>query len=350
VDESWPPARPLSAALLRAEALAEAAPADPRLRDALAEVEALAAKLPSTGTGKAAEPATAPANEPATAPATAAVHLRLAAQLATALALAFAVGHLLLPDRWNWPVITAFVVCGSARSRSDVVHRSALRVLGAVSGALAATPVAYVLRGHTTWSVVVIFGYLFIGLWLRDITYTAWAFCVTSLLAVLYRLYGDPGTASAMLVERPAGILLGSACGIAAAFLVLPVRTERVLRSRTATALRALQSAVGAATADPAELPTHVRAFDRAVADLRTVATLGRAAPVADLLDTARAHLRTLVLTLPAPPALARTAANIGCVRRKLGRRPDARPPSPLPEGAPLAELNAMLAALYAHL
>ncbi|MDX6347169.1 MAG: hypothetical protein QOF84_1959, partial [Streptomyces sp.] len=282
LDDPAPAARPLTTALLQAESLYEADPADERLPAVLLRAEALAAELArgtdppgaATATGASADaervaragsaggvmsradppagpelpvrppPVAGASGRPDSAPrarsrAGLSPHTRLAAQLATAMGLAFASGHLLFPQRWNWPVITAFVVCGAARSRGDVVHRSALRVLGALSGALTATPVAYALRGHAGASVAVIFGYLFVGLWLRDLAYTAWAFCVTSLLAVLYALHGDSGTA-ALLVERPAGILLGSACGIAAAFFVLPIRTERVIRARTAAALRAL--------------------------------------------------------------------------------------------------------------
>ncbi|MDX6348171.1 MAG: hypothetical protein QOF84_2961, partial [Streptomyces sp.] len=167
-----------------------------------------------------------------------------------------------------------------------------------------------------------------------------------------------------LLVERPAGILLGSACGIAAAFFVLPIRTERVIRARTAAALRALQSVVEAAPGTD-ELPLRARAFDRALAEVRTAAAParlgGRTATLPDLLDRLGRPVRALAATPATPaadqgPALARTAANVGRVRRKLGRLPEARPPTPpqphpgAPVAAPLAELNATLAALYAHL
>ncbi|WP_075016055.1 FUSC family protein [Actinacidiphila rubida] len=203
---------------------------------------------------------------------------RLTAQLAAAMAAAFAVGHLAFPHRWTWTVITAFVVCSAARSRGDVVHRSGLRVAGAFTGAIIGTLVAHLVAGEAPLAVVVILGFLLAGVWLRDVTYAAWAFCVTSMLAVLYTMDGERG--AALLVQRPEGILLGSACGIAAACFVLPLRTETVLRGRAARALHVLQDLLGAARADepqPAEIRRLARAFDRATRDLTQAAAPARA-------------------------------------------------------------------------
>lgn len=191
---------------------------------------------------------------------------------------AFLVGHLLFPTHWTWTVITAFVVCAAARDRGDVVHRSGLRVAGAFTGALTGTLIASVVSGVPAAGVTVIFCYLLIGVWLRDLNYAIWAFCVTSLLAVLYGLDGERGTA--LLVQRPEGILLGSACGIAAAFFILPLRTETVMRGRAARALQELQELLGAVrepTPDPTALRRLARRVDRAARQLAEAAAPARA-------------------------------------------------------------------------
>ncbi|WP_433889971.1 FUSC family protein [Streptomyces sp. CA-111067] len=313
---------------------------------------------------------------------------RLTLQLAASMGVAFLAGHLVFGHRWVWTVITAFVVCSAARSRGDVVHRSGLRVAGAFTGAVTGTLVAHLVAGVPAAAITVIFCYLLIGSWLRDLTYAAWAFCVTSLLAVLYSLNGEQG--AALLVQRPEGILIGSACGITAAYLVLPLRTEIVMRGRTARALRVLQDLL-AATREPAPEPTAIRhlsrAFDRAARLLAEAAAPARAhralfarrgtedaaAPArglpwrrtgsdphaADWADTLAecAHAaRALAVVEPAElagvgPQLGLTAQNVGQVRRRLGHRPNAAPPRPVRGGPPqLRRLNACLAELYDQL
>jgi uncharacterized membrane protein YccC len=305
---------------------------------------------------------------------------RLSAQLTVAMAAAFVVGHFFFPQRWMWTMITAFVVCGAARGRGDVVHRSGLRVAGAFTGAVTGTLVAHLVVGDHAVAITVIFGHLLVGLWLRETTYAIWAFCVTSLLAVLYSLNGEQG--SSLIVQRPEGILLGSACGIAAACFVLPLPTATVMRGRAATALRALQDLLAAAREPeprPAEVRKSARRFDRAARDLGVAAapvvahrtltrrTLTRLAPTrrrdhtppphaADWVDAliACAHAaRVLALSdaaelTAARAPLGRAALNLGQVRRRLGRSPDAERPRPARTGPPhVVRLDAALAELY---
>lgn len=298
---------------------------------------------------------------------------RLTAQLVAAMAAAFVLGHLLFPGRWAWTVITAFVVCSAARGRGDVVHRSGLRVLGAFTGAVTGTLLAHLVAGDAPVAITLIFCYLLIGLWLRELNYAIWAFCVTSLLAVLYTLNGEHG--SALLFQRPAGILLGSACGIAAACFVLPLSTETVMRGRAAAALRVLQDLLAVLREpDPQPAVIHhlTRRFDRAAEELAVVSVPARvhrtllhrrrnaaaphAADWADALAACAYAVRGLATTETADLAaaraqLGRTAKNLGQVRRRLGARPDAAPPSPAPTGpAHLIRLNTALAELYDRL
>jgi Fusaric acid resistance protein-like len=313
---------------------------------------------------------------------------RLSAQLVAAMGAAFVVGHVFFAHRWAWTVITAFVVCSAARGRGDVVHRSGLRVAGAFTGAITGTLAAHLVAGDAPAAITLIFCYLLIGLWLRELSYAIWAFCVTSLLAVLYGLNGEQS--ASLLVQRPEGILLGSACGIAAACFVLPLTTETVMRGRAARALRVLQELL-AALREPDPRPTAIRhlarRFDRAAQELASAAAPARAhrallrrhrgivmrplalvsaakssaarAPashpadwadaVAACAHAARALAATEATDLAAARAqLGLTARNLGQVRRRLGRRPDAEPPRPARTGpAHLIRLNTSLAELY---
>jgi uncharacterized membrane protein YccC len=353
--------------------VATAARAD-ALDQALADVRALAARAARVRAGErptAEAPAQRgrPGGRKGVQPQT-----RLAAQLAAAMAAAFLVGHLFFGQRWMWTVITAFVVCSAARDRGDVVHRSGLRAAGAFSGAVTGTLLAHLVAGEQAAGIVVIFCYLLLGLWLRDLSYAVWAFCVTSLLAVLYTLNGEQG--SALIVQRPEGILLGSACGIAAAYFVLPVRTDLVMRGRAARALQALQDLMGAAREpqpQPAALRRLVRRLDFATRDLAEASASARAhrtlvgrrrrdsarphpADWADALAACAHAARALAATDPAVltafrPQLGLIALNVGQVRRRLGHRPDAEPPRTARTGPPhLLRLNASLTELYDRL
>jgi Fusaric acid resistance protein-like len=286
---------------------------------------------------------------------------RLALQLGTAMAVAFVVGRLLFPERWNWTVITAFVVCVGARSRGDVVYKSGQRIVGALAGALSATVAAHVTDGHPGLGIAVIVGYLVLGLYLREFGYLFWAFAVTSVLAVLYGMHGDSG--SALLVQRPEEILLGSACGIAAAWVVLPIRSEAVVRRRLAGGLASLDAvltglhgALGEPRADPGPLLRAARRFDRDVRELGTVlgpvrahralaAVVGRPGPAADRSDalgrcpSAVRELVDAAVRGEPDPALA-AAVHASLRRARLARRTLAEPltgaPAPRREATPV--------------
>lgn len=85
---------------------------------------------------------------------------------------------------------------------------------------------------------MLIFAVLAAGTWLRELSYAYWAACVTAALCLLYDWFGqDPGD---LLRTRPAGIAVGALIGLAASWLVLPIRTAAVARARTAAALAGL--------------------------------------------------------------------------------------------------------------
>jgi hypothetical protein len=193
------------------------------------------------------EPPAAPSYEPPPRQAEQGVFstsTRMAAQMGVALAVAFIAGGLLFPQHWSWVVITAFIVCSGAIGRADAAYTGVLRLLGAFMGVVAATALQYVAMPHGPAAAVLIFAVLFVGVWLREVSYAWWAGCVTLILALL--LPADTVPVTVLLTERLAAIFVGAVCGVVACWFVLPIKTRSVVRRRIADALLALEEWAGA--------------------------------------------------------------------------------------------------------
>jgi hypothetical protein len=308
------------------------------------------------------------------------VSTRMAIQFAAALATALVLGRTLYPDHWVWPVITAYIVCSGNRGRADVLYKGVLRVAGALAGTLVATALLVgVFDAGSPGAVACVFVALAVATTLRPLSYAYWAACVTAALAFLYGYFGQTG--SHLLYTRLAGILWGGAAGIAASWLLLPIRGTDVLRARHADVLAALTEVLTAVRRDPAQLPERRVWFDRALAEFdrvapalvagerltarwrgratvrSTVAALHRcAAPVGALARQAAAN-PALLRTRDVAASAAALTARVVELRRGLARRPATtsavrtlpatRAPSSAPTGVgPLADLAAIDAAL----
>ncbi|MER6526408.1 FUSC family protein [Streptomyces sp. NPDC001508] len=154
---------------------------------------------------------------------------RMALQMAVALAGAFVVERTLWPGHWTWTVLTAFLVCSGARSRGDVLVKGVWRTIGASAGTVVAGAVAGSFGPRSDAAVVVIFSVLAVAGWLRELSYAFWAGCVTAVLSLLYDWFGqDSGD---LLGTRLAGVAVGAVLGLAASWLVLPIRTPAVVRA-----------------------------------------------------------------------------------------------------------------------
>jgi hypothetical protein len=308
------------------------------------------------------------------------VSTRMAIQFAAALATALVLGRTLYPDHWVWPVITAYIVCSGNRGRADVLYKGVLRVAGALAGTLVATALLVgVFDAGSAGAVACLFVALAVATTLRPLSYAYWAACVTAALAFLYGYFGQTG--SHLLYTRLAGILWGGAAGIAASWLLLPIRGTDVLRARHADVLAALTEVLTAVRRDPAQLPERRDRFDRALAEFDRVAPALVAGERLTARWRGRATVRSTVAALhrcavpvgalarqaAANPALLRTrdvaasaaalTARVVELRRGLARRPATtsavrtlpatRAPSSAPTGAgPLADLAAIDAAL----
>jgi uncharacterized membrane protein YccC len=292
---------------------------------------------------------------------------RMAVQMAVALAAAFAVGRLLFPAHWPWLVLSAYLVNTGNRGRGDVVHKAAQRVAGAAAGTVLATLLAGALPAHHPIQIGLLFVVLAVAGWLRGLGYAYWAAGVTGALSLLYGYFGadDPG----LLAARLLAILLGAGLGVAAGWLVLPVRTGDVLRRRIADSLAALTDYLVSARRDRSELPDRQRRWEASLDELdrlsptlraqRRLTRLSRAAPRTHQADAVgallacRAATRQLTRDLtttgqpPDPELLAGLDGlrdDVVALRRALGRRGPVPAPRD-PAGHPaLAQLHTALA------
>jgi uncharacterized membrane protein YccC len=320
-------------------------------------------QLLAARTGLAAPPRTAPAGPAASAGTRGRVpaSTRMALQMAAALAAAFAVGRTAWPSHWAWTVLTAFIVCSGARSRGDVVLKGALRGAGAAAGTVVATAIAGTFGPHADASVAVMFAALAVATWLREFSYAWWAACVTAVLSLLYGWLGQPP--GGLLETRLEGIAAGAALGIAASWLILPIRTRDVARRRTADALATLGELLAADWHDPAALHSHQIAFRHAVTRLGQIAPALRAqrlllsplrasrspalrpADAIDAIEHSEFSARALVSaaaadrSATADPCIRQlneaVAANITAARRAIGRRPGAAYQAAIPGTCP---------------
>lgn len=270
---------------------------------------------------------------------------RMAAQMGAALALAFVAGHLWFTDHWPWVVLTAFIVCSGARGRGDVLYKGVQRALGAAIGTIVATTIAGSFPANDVRSIVIIFAVLGIAIWLRQASYTYWAGCVTAMLSLLYGYFGE--SAPSLLRTRLEEIAIGAVIGIAASWLVLPVRTDDVLRRRVADALAALSGILTVGPED--DLSARQLRFEENVRQLELIAkplvaqgVLARAhipavgnrrrANAVDAVRSLVPSVRNLVAVTRAEPGLtaepnlirlrSAVTANAGAIRRAIGRRP----------------------------
>ncbi|MCD5354541.1 FUSC family protein [Kineosporia mesophila] len=177
---------------------------------------------------------------------------RMAIQLAGALVLGFAIGRHVNSDHWQWPVLTAYIVSSANQGRGDVLYKGIQRGLGAGLGTVVAALLTGIFGIGDHRAVACIFVVLWFALAVRRASYAYWAGSVTAALALVYGFFGDGGTA--VLGQRLEGIGLGAVAGIAVTWLVLPIRTEDVLRRRMGALLEALQNLLVALGENPSSV------------------------------------------------------------------------------------------------
>jgi uncharacterized membrane protein YccC len=257
----------------------------------------------------------------------------MAAQLAVGLAVAYAMGRWLFPEHWPWLVLSCYVVCSGNRGRGDVLHKGVLRLGGALVGTATATLVADLFPAGDRWAIVLLFAVMGVALWARQVSYASWAGAVTAMLALLHGYVGIGGIGQ--LGDRLLGVALGALVGVAASWLVLPVRSRDAFRRRWADALAAVSDLLDALRLGrDAATAEHGLRFAIAQLELLEPAYLlhrrtlhrGPAAHPADLVALLRALGRALgdVAELPDDVlamhgrVLGSWARQVGAVRRRM--------------------------------
>ncbi|OQD57837.1 hypothetical protein BM536_001485 [Streptomyces phaeoluteigriseus] len=248
---------------------------------------------------------------------------RAAVQVSVGSALAIVGGELLSTHRWYWAVLTCWIVFINTASTGEILVKGYRRLLGTALGVIAGIGLAG-LVGHHTWTAfAVVLLCVFAMFYTAPLSYTLMSFFVTAALGVLYTLLHTYSLE--VLVLRVEETALGVACGVVAAALVLPVRTDRRTDELLTTVLDRLTDVTGAAVEQlsggpPTELLDRARELDQALSDLRS-ATQPLTHPVTPLrtrrdtaqyvvalLETCAYHARSLAATaelLPTHPSIA---------------------------------------------
>ncbi|MDT3728147.1 FUSC family protein [Streptomyces sp. DSM 41972] len=291
---------------------------------------------------------------------------RAAVQVSVGSTLAIVGGELLSTDRWYWAVLTCWIVFLNTASTGEILVKGYRRLLGTVFGVVAGILLAGLVGGNTVPAFVLVLLLIFAMFYTAPLSYTLMSFFVTAMLGLLYTLLHTYSWE--VLVLRVEETALGAVCGVVAAALVLPVRTDRRTNELLVTVLERLsdvsEAAVTQLSGGPAEeLLDKARELDQALGDLRS-ATKPLTHPVTPLrtrrttaryvvalLETCAYHARSLAATaelLPTHPSIAadprlrgaagRTVRNIRTIATRVA---DDEVTDPVETGPSIASLLA---------
>jgi uncharacterized membrane protein YccC len=195
---------------------------------------------------------------------------RAASQAALASLIAMVGGTALSPQRWFWAVIAVYVVFINARTRGDIIHKGAHRVIGTLAGLFAGLGIAALAKDNVAVECAVMLVAVFGMYYLAAVAYGVAIFCVTVLLGLIYGSFGD--APEPVLLLRLGETVLGVAAAILTAAFFLPVPTTRQVRLSRLGVLRALREVVGQSASQPRDghaVAAAVRNLDRQVVDYR---------------------------------------------------------------------------------
>ncbi len=249
---------------------------------------------------------------------------RAAIQVAVATSAATVLGDLISPNRWYWAVLTAFLVFGGVTTRGELLTKAGNRILGTIIGVVAGVLLAAAIGHQPTVQLALIVVCIFFAFWLVAINYALLVFFITVLLALLYGLLGV--FSLDVLELRIYETAVGAAMGIAAAFVILPVKTratvvEKVDRYLTQMG-ELIDGSVEAVLAPGSEndLVATSRALDTALQDVITAARPLSLGPTTRSRRSTRRLLRVLQISGRAAHALAR--AGVAAAQAEPGSAP----------------------------
>ncbi len=248
---------------------------------------------------------------------------RAAVQVALGSSLAIVGGEFLSSQRWYWAVLTCWIVFINTSSTGEILVKGYRRLLGTVLGVVAGIVLAGLVGPHTWPALALVLLFVFAMFYTAPLSYTLMSFFVTAALGLLYTLLHTYSLSVLLLrIEETA---LGAACGIIAAAVVLPVRTDRRTDELLVTVLERLYDVTGTAVDQlsggrQADLLDQARDLDQALSDLRGAvqplthpitplrARRNTAQYLLALLETCAYHARSLAATaelLPTHPSIA---------------------------------------------
>ncbi|MEN3583952.1 FUSC family protein [Streptomyces sp. ZYX-F-203] len=261
---------------------------------------------------------------------------RAAIQVTIGSSLAIVGGEMLSAQRWYWAVMACWIVFLNTASTGEILVKGYRRVLGTLFGVVAGIVLAGLVGNRAWLAFALVLVFVFAAFYTAPLSYTLMSFFVTAMLGLLYTLLHTYSLD--VLLLRIEETVLGAACGILAAALVLPVRTDRRTDELLVTALERLgevtEAAVDQLSGDPAtDLLDRARDLDQALGDFRA-ATRPLTHPITPLrtrrdtaryvvalLETCAYHARALAATaelLPTHPSIAADPRLRGAVQRTV--------------------------------
>ncbi|WP_151773938.1 FUSC family protein [Streptomyces abyssomicinicus] len=289
---------------------------------------------------------------------------RTAVQVTVGSVLAIAGGDLLSQERWYWAVLACWIVFVNTSSTGEILVKAYRRLLGTMLGVVAGIVLAGLVGQRVELAFALVLVLVFLTHYLARLSYTLMSFFVTAMLGLLYTLLNT--YSFDVLVLRLGETALGAACGLAAAVLILPVRTARRTDELLVTVLERLADVTRSAVhqlsgGPPADLLDQARELDEALGDLRS-STQPLTHPITPMrgrrntaryvvaqLETCAYHARSLAATaelLPSQTAIAadprlagageRIVRNIETIAAHVEERKDA---GELESGASIASL-----------
>jgi len=172
---------------------------------------------------------------------------RLAIQAAATSVLAMTFGTLVPPHLFFWAVLTAFLVFTGTASAAEARRRAWGRAVGTTIGVALAFALVALVHGRPVVEGALAVVSFFLSMYTFRVSYAAFTFFITALVAMMYELVGRPP--QPLLFARLVETIVGSLCGTVAATLVLPLRTRDVVAATAKDYVEKLAAAVHASAA-----------------------------------------------------------------------------------------------------
>lgn len=154
-------------------------------------------------------------------------YVRTTAQMAVAVTIAIVSGDALDSQHFYWAVIAALLALVGTNTVAEQLRKATHRVVGTLAGVVVGTALVNLVGRHSVWSLVVVVGVMWIGVYFFRVNYALMAMAVTISLSQAYVSLGQ--FSNGLLWERLAETAVGAGAAMLAVVVVLPLRTRRVV-------------------------------------------------------------------------------------------------------------------------